>query len=647
MESVDELLNLIHRGAATTVSMKLKVTRSPSTLHFEGGMRPTQLLKFVNPDGLTIDRSHGTLHVQQDGSDVIRGSGHTRWFFDENDAPYTVDVDHLRILGGVDTFINPLEVIQIMNLHSLDTRQITPGTIAERKTWIIPTAALLFNETAAQPQTIEIDAETGVILARENKQQRIEAQSVEYPTDLPNPVWTGSDISWPLKDPSTDFPDPLPHSISELPPQSDNPRHLRVSISLDAVEGAFPRYRIGDSIRISLVFARDTPFMSGLETTRRAWIQPATEMDIHDTWPIILTGDGWTALSHSDKPIRHEAELKGWFFHSLFGGEMPLNDLKIERLYGGLGTFDSGATRWQELTDTDDAYTENGSWLLEVIVDATLDGAVPPQLQPQQFEASITHIVDEQLWVLGQMLPVLRCWDLETGEFLGQTYVPISVSHSSRLQFSEGLIHDFESAWSLNPGVRMLAESQPWIEPVTELDVPAPWELQESFPDGLYSLTDGELSALGRSTPAGQLEICVISNDGSRILNAGRVEDMYFVQFWGMTVFLDSNFQVQSAEEHSLGAKRERWITQEGVAAKFTEEDEIIFLDQISGSEITRWKTPEGYFTEVRILSPTHFNILVTPPAGTDYLKPVPSSVSVFRDGQWSDIKFEDVSVEI
>ncbi|NII86279.1 hypothetical protein E9230_000249 [Corynebacterium glutamicum] len=76
------------------------------------------------------------------------------------------------------------------------------------------------------------------------------------------------------------------------------------------------------------------------------------------------------------------------------------------------------------------------------------------------------------------------------------------------------------------------------------------------------------------------------------------------------------------------------------------EEDEIVFLDQISGSEITRWKTPEGYFTEVRILSPNHFNILVTPPTGSDYLKPVPFSVSVFKDGQWSDIKFEDVSVK-
>lgn len=647
MESVDELLSLIRRGAATTVSMKLQVTRAPSSLHFEGGMRPTQLLKYVNLDGLNIDRSHSTFHVQQDGADVLRGSGNIRWCFEEDDIPYVVDVDDLFILGGLDNFINPLGVIEIMNLHSLEIRQISSGTIAERKTWIFPTAARASNQNLVHPQSIEIDAQTGVILAMENRLQRTEVESIDYPTDLPNPEWTGPEISWPLKDPLIDFPAPLPHSISELPPQSDNPRHLRVSISLDAVEGAFPRYRIGDSIRISLVFARDTPFMSGLETTRRAWIEAATEMDIHDTWPIILTGDGWTALSHSDKPIRHEAELKGWFFHSLFGSEMPLTDLKIERIYGGLGTFDSGATRWQELTDTDDAYTENGSWLLEVIVDATLDGANPPPLQPQQFEASITHIVDEQLWVLGQMLPVLRCWDLETGKYLGQTYVPISVSHSSRLQFSEGLIHDYENAWSLNPGVRMLAEPQPWIEPVIELDVPAPWELQESFPDGLYSLTDGELSALGRSTPAGQLEICVIRNDGSVILNAGRVEDLYFVQFWGMTVFLDSNFQVQSAEEHQLGVKRERWITQESVAAKFTEEDEIVFLDQISGSEITRWKTPEGCFTEVRILSPNHFNILVTPPTGSDYLKPVPFSVSVFKDGQWSDIKFEDVSVEI
>lgn len=647
MESVDELLNLIRRGAATTVSMKLKVLQPPSSLHFEGGMRPTQLLKFVNLDGLNIDRSHSAFHVQQDGSDVLRGSGNIRWCFEEDDIPYVVDVDDLFILGGLDNFINPLGVIEIMNLHSLEIRQISSGTIAERKTWIFPTAARSFNQNLVHPQSIEIDAQTGVILAMENRLQRTEVESVEYPTDLPNPIWTGPAISWPLKDPSIDFPDPLPHSISELPPQSDNPRHLRVSISLDAVEGAFPRYRIGDSIRISLVFARDKPFMSGLETTRRAWIESVTELDIHDTWPIILTGDGWTALSHSDKPIRHEAELKGWFFHSLFGSAMPLTDLKIERIYGGLGTFDSGATRWQELTDTDDAYTENGSWLLEVIVDATLDGAVPPPLQPQQFEASITHIINEQLWVLDQMLPILRCWDLETGKYLGQTYVPISVSHGYQLQFSEGLIHDYENAWSLNPGVRMLAEPQPWIEPVIELDVPAPWELRESFSDGLYSLTDGEQTALGRSTPAGQLEICVISNDGSRILNAGRVEDLYFVQVWGMTVFLDSNFQVQSAEEHQLGAKRERWITQEGVAAKFTEEDEILFLDQNSGSEITRWTTPEGYFTEVRILSPNHFNILVTPPTGTDYLKPVPSSVSVFRDGQWSNTKFEDVSVEI
>ncbi len=41
MESVDELLSLIRRGAATTVSMKLQVTRALSSLHFEGGMRPT------------------------------------------------------------------------------------------------------------------------------------------------------------------------------------------------------------------------------------------------------------------------------------------------------------------------------------------------------------------------------------------------------------------------------------------------------------------------------------------------------------------------------------------------------------------------------------------------------------------------------
>ncbi|ANE04862.1 acyl-CoA synthetase [Corynebacterium crudilactis] len=657
MDSVEHVLNLIRRGAETTVSMHFQATQTQNFAQHSGGLKPaTSMMTFINPNGLHIQRSQNGFHIQRDGVDVLRGADTTRWKFGEKDRPYVVDSLDLRILGGTNLLINPNDAIAEMSLWDLDPSLITAGKIAECDTWVIPTAAHLFKDDEEHPQQIEIDVQTGVILAIKSHRQNIQAISVEFPSHLDNPAWAGPTMPIPEYAKST-LPATIPHQITQLPPQSENPRNLRILVTMDAVEGVIPRYRIGQTILIPLVFEREVQPLPGLKTTRRAWVRHRADKTIDQVWPIVITGDGWAASSFSDSPLGYEAELQGWFCYSTWGSEQLWNDLKIERIYAGVGSLGQSGhgQRWQELTDTTDAYVQDEIYLLEVILDVTLDGAVSPPLQPLQFHRESTHIENNHLWVLGEQVPVLRCWDLESGKYLGQTFVPIPSAHSPQLQFSPGIIHDFKHSWPLVPGMRVLSDVQNWDafqeESAIKPTVPAPWKIVESYPDGLYALAasteTGERIALGRRTSTGQFDICPIRNDGYKIFHAARIKDQYLVQFWDMTVMLDSNFHILSSEELHLWSESESWFTTKGIAVKFTKDTKIIFLNQDSGIEITSWNTPEDHSTTVEVYSPTHFAVLVTPPSTDELLRPIPSFISVFQHGRWTDKKFEQAPLEI
>lgn len=653
MESIDELLNLIRRGAETTVSMDLAVTRTQKSSGYSGWHIRGTLLKYIEADGLSIHYSSNSLHLTRGDEDILRGTDSVRWVFGEDDHPILVNSKDLEILGGVRFYIDPLSIIRALNITATDPSAITNSSVLERDTWVIPSATHGLNNNENQLQLIEIDTETGVILAVESNRERIEASSISFPNKLPDPTWVGPSIGWADQEDQINLPKTIPHAVSALPAQPDNPRHLRIWISEYTLEGAYPKFKVGESVRLALHFRSDPAPIAGLETTRRGWVEHLGAPTPGPKWPVRFIGDGWSADSFITTPAYSDIEMKGWFSYA---NDIERNDVRVLRIYGGIGAFNKPERLWQELDNTTDAFRTEDIRLRDTVLDVTVDGAVSPLLQPLRFERGSTHIVDGKLWVLHYHSPVLRCWDLETGHYLGQTFVPVSLQSPNSLSFAEQFIHNDDIAWRLDPGAHALSDSQPWSvskpSPESPLQIPEPWELMSNLSDGLYSLcaySEYESRiALGRMNADGEIEICPIPSGGISIQQAARVGDEYFVNLWQISVVIDADFHITSMQYHHPAEAPWSWFVSGGVAVN-TDEDEILFIEQDSTAEITHLETPPDCFPQIEVHSPGHFTVLRIPHNTNSHTRflPVPSSISEFQSGRWTTTKFETAPVEI
>lgn len=660
MQTVTELIELIRRGAEkpTTVALEVIRTREPES-HFGWVTQPTFFLP-LNATGLTVHHSAIGVHALRGKADVVRGSGAQRWVFEGREVPALIDVADLQTLGIAGFFLKPAAVIKNMNLSDADLSLILQGEIAGRSTWVIPSAAHSHLHLEDHPRLIEVDQEHGTLLAVESDRERIEATNVAFPSAMSDPAWEGTAVDWKeewdaqlaaLKEP-IELPaaEDLPGFFEQLPPQSADLRRLRIWIGDGSLEGSYPRYKVGESVRLPLAFRRGEPPLPGLETTRRGWIRHLDEPG--PPWPVIFTGDGWSTYSDISAPVDHEAELQGWFGYAAWDPETVWNDVKVERIFGGVGGFTDSQRLWQELEDTTEAYNEGEISLRDVILDVTLDGVTPPPLVPEQFQTGSIHVVDDHLWVLDYRLPVLRCWQISTGQYLGQSFVPVSLSIRSALYFSEDVIHNAEQAWVLVPGSSSLPQASSWNPPSDAMDaeVPAPWEIMQIFPDRLFSLVDFDetsaRSALGRVNSNGAFDICVVHTDGTSVGDPIRIGERYFLHSLQTTVVIGPDFRVESVEHHEMGVPPWSWFTSKGVVVS-SAGPELIFLNQDSGIEITRWTKPANHNTNVEIISPSKIIVAIRPEAPQPWLRPAPTALALFDDNQWSSMALESSHGEI
>lgn len=664
MQTVTELLELIRRGAEKPATVALEVirTREPES-HFVAVTQPTFFLS-LDATGLTVHHSASGVHALRGEADVGRGSGATRWVFEGREVPVLVDVADLQILGTAGFFLDPAAVIENMNLDDADLGLILAGEVAGRTTWVVPSAAHSRLHLEDHPRLIEVDQEHGTLLAVESEREHIEAVSVLFPSVMSDPTWEGATVDWKeewdaqlaaLKE-HVELPasEDLPGFLEQLPPQSTDPRRLRIWIGDGSLEGSYPRYKIGESVRLPLTFRRDEPPLPGLETTRRGWIRHLDESHPDPLWPVIFTGDGWSTYSYISKPLVREAELDGWFGYSAWDPESVFNDVKVEGIYGSVGGFTDSRRLWQKLEDTTEAYSEGEISLRDVVLDVTLDGATPPPLMPELFRSGTIHAVGEHLWVKAHYLPVLRCWHTGTGRYLGQTFVPVSLRDSFSLSFFDRIVHDEARAWPLTPGAAVTTEIPYWtpaVEPaVSEPVVPEPWEIITRFSEGLYALhaltQEGSRTALARTNRDGELEICPIHTDGFTIGEATRIGERYYLNCWELHVIVGPDFRLESVEHTGMDEAPWSWTADKGVAVN-SAGPELVFVDQDSGEEITRWPKAENSGAAVQIISPTRFVVAIQPFNAEPWNPPETTGVAVFDAGSWSAVELESAPPEI
>ena len=658
MKTIAELLDLIRRGGGVPSTISLTVHHTRESWDFSGWVIHPTMLLYIDAFGLTVHRTADSVHALRDGTDVLRGAGSARWVFEGLDVPALVDAADLNVLGGVRYFLNPVTVIKTMNLIDTDLRQLAAGEIAGRATWVIPSAAHSYLDDEHHPKLIEVDQHNGVLLAMESDHERIEASTVSFPSTLPDPTWGGEFTDWYAEvtgsDDPVDFPEDIPGSFTTLPPQPDDPRCLRIWIGNGSLEGAYPQYTVGESVRLPLAFRRDSPPLPGLETTRRGWIQHLGDPLPDPRWPVFFTGDGWSAYSHISSPLHMEAELDGWFDYSAWDPEQVLNDVRVERIFGAVGGLGDPRRLWQELNDTADAYREGDIWLLDVILDVTLDGAVPPPLTVEQFQFGDAHVTDDHLWVSDYRLPVLRSWRISTGHYLGQSFVPVSLHTNYGFSFSGDVIHNDKQAWSLIPGAPALSPAASWDLPREAAEaapeIPAPWEVMQHFPGGLYSLsalTDpGSRIALGRINAQSGMDICPVHTGGLSIAQATRVGDRYFLDCWQLGVVIGPDFRVESVDHHNMQEPSWSWSADRGIAVN-SAGPELVFVHQDSGEEITRWTKPEGHSIRVNIIAPDTFMVILCPSGADAWLRPAPTALALFEKDHWRVVVLEATNPEI
>lgn len=648
------------------MTLTLSVPSSTEPASRYGWVMEPKLFALIDAEGLTVHRSSAGVHVLRGAVDVLRGVGQDRWLFEHREIPAHAQVDELAVFSPSGCFLDQRRLIDELNLIDTDLERITTGAIAGRATWIVPSSAHSRFAEEDHPRLIELDREHGTLLAVETARERVEATTVSFPTDFPGAGWDGPATDWradwegQLSDPeeTAQFPpaDRIPGLLEELPAHPADPRRLRIHISDGALEGAYPRYRVGRSERLPLAFRLGTPALPQLKTTRRGWVRHEGEPTSGPSWPVIFSGDGWSSYATLPTPLRQEAELEGWFDYSAWDPESVWNDVRVERLYVSLGTYSDPARIWQEVEDTTAAYRDDEIGVRDVVLDVTLDGAVPPPLEPELFRPGAVHVAGAHLWIRDWAGPVLRCWDLGTGRYLGQSLVPVSLLGSHSLEFGDGVIHDSRRAWYLSPGAAVTVEIPDWTvpggqaQPVVDPLAPEPWEIDHHLSEDLYSLSSrterGSRSALGRVRAGREMEVCPIDTGGLTIRRATRVGERYFIDCWQLHLVIGSDFRVESVEPSTMDHVPWRWSAAEGVAVQ-SAGPELLFLDQDTGRELTRWTVPEGHGVAARIDSATRFLVLIHPTGAESWERTLPTGVAEFDGVGWTTVDLEEAPPEI
>lgn len=668
--TITDIRVLLRRGERRPVIMTLTASglTAGKTSFSSGYVMGGTMIFLVDPDGIEIRRNLHSLHVLRNGRDILRRNQHHCWVFENFDDP--IDPPLRLTPSGITC---PSALAWVLKQHSISralthhlrAEQVTEGEIAGRLTWILREEPTAGEQDASRLVSLEIDQEHGVILAVETGQERLEVTEISFPDSLPDPAWDGAwePFQHPDSTPST-APDiaEIPGYIESLPPQSADPRRLRVFVGEIELEGAFPDYHQGQSVRLTLGISSLPAPLNGLTTRRRGLVRnlgEETHPDSNGTpqWPITLTGDGWTALAYTPIPTYGDAEIQGWFYYSAYGMVDVPTDLQVERIFAGIGTRDSDERLWQEVDNTSSAYRSEKWRIRDVVLDVTLDGAVPPPLRRDIFTGLDPVVAGHELWLCDVFLPVARCWETTTGHYLGQTLIPAPLRDLYPvldLHTDEQLgavAARGEHGWTLTPGQAVATKAPDWTPPtrVTDLpQVPYPWEVVAVCGEGLFELqslveTSGR-TALGRVNATGGVDIGELPPSGYTISSVVQIGEEYIVGRWVEEYRLNAELEVISTKELDISAPG--WKSK-GPIAYLSEDTHVYFFDRASGAELPSMNITEGHQAQVMSATATEITVLIYRRNPSHSMSIIPAGVATYDNGTWTTVPLQEAPAEL
>ena len=435
MHSLQPILNLLDSVDSVATRMVLDREVKREEHGFEWVMfRPFSPWQDASP--LTVARKGRDMHVYRDGVDILRRTRDGLWEFGPgNTIPVFYQSPRISVLGLTRYFLE--SPTWLSELGNFDADTVTEGEIAGRDTLIIPLGDVV----------LSIDAEHGTILSAENSTERVFVTDIEFLDDWEPPEWTGvvapSEEQAPQEEEQPEF-EPV-----VLPPAPVGGRNLRVLCTWHDMEGATPAWQPGDHVAFFLSFNLGEAPLEGLGTTRRGHLEPGELYTDYRSYG--FHADGWNALLATEKPLHREEELTGYFTHSTYSTFDIPTHVVITAVY------------------------HNGP---DTIIDATLDGAIPPPLKAPINDGGSSTSDGKTFWVTDTGLPHILGFSVDSGMLTHE----ISIPCWENVRLRDGNIASTPNRKWILPALKEVEDYQP--------ATPEGWKIHQSFDDNLHSLIE-------------------------------------------------------------------------------------------------------------------------------------------------------------
>lgn len=546
-----ELLDLLKSAQSVPTRMVLDRTLKKPP-EYRGWAIGGHAFFFSDPAGLTITRNGRELHVHRDGVDLLRRAAGRVWQFD-GPVPVEYRDDDIGVPGPLGGFLGFVD--SLSELSDFDAAQVREGSIAGRDVLIVPLDEVI----------LSLDAEHGVILGVENDMESVFATSVDFLNFWDSPVWGG-----PVTEPERE-PEPAGIPPITLPPAPTRERDLRVLCTQEAMEGEIPDWKPGDTVRLELSFTIGSPPLEGLQSTRRGRLIP--EKLLHRGRTYTFLAHGWAARVFTRTPLPEDVELSGYFIHCTYTGFETNTYVVITAVY------------------------RHGS---DTIIDATLDGAVLPPIQPATDGSCISD--GEILWIASSELPLVRGFSLSDGKLLHELTIPtwdhIYLEKPDKVTAGE-------KHWQL-PGLEK-------VEAPERKEPPPGWEQPQKHTNNLYSLwaelgpdlQGGTCQALMTLDP---FQLVSLDLDGFTISNAYRFGDRIYAETMHHVIVLSLALEVEQIyTNHGFFTPHPdapQMGTPAGELICFEDAEIFSFHDPLTTNQLVDFVIPDGFIPHVVVGEP-------------------------------------------
>ncbi len=436
---------LLHRGFTTPVELQLTRTwdSGEGQFFFIFSHVPAVL---PDAEGLQLERQGMNLRMHHDGVEVLRRTKESIWYFLEDSVlPFHHQGTEVQILEPLRFIVEPYRMwSEYYPLARLDVTQAVASTVAGREAWQIP----VHTQNEGGLTSLDIDAETGVVLAAESAKERIEVATVSYPGSIADPTWTGELAKVPVV------------TVDLSPLEVEN--HIRIYVDRHN-KRHFHNAQVGDVIRLPLIFQVDSDAPAHRRITRRGQVLSNNKAPNNGQWEAHFISDGWHAALTSPIPLIGGIEVTG----------------VIE-----VSPHDDGPATSFEIICIHDAE--------EMLIDA-LPCASNAPIEPHIFQPSDYAHDDTYLWMSDFQLPIVRRWSLETGEYCGEVAIPAAIQpygpsiFLSQNKNGEVIAFWQDNRWLVKDGSPYVYEKSQPSPAQSDPELPGNWTLDQVLSDGLFS----------------------------------------------------------------------------------------------------------------------------------------------------------------